>query len=117
MPELQSTMPQVRNAAERAAVNMPIQGTGADIIKLAMIAVHKALKQFNNAHLLLQVHDELVFEMPEETVNTIAPVIKKIMESVVTLSAPIVVDLKAGPNWGEMAPLTLVSGISNSPNF
>ncbi|MDO8490130.1 MAG: DNA polymerase I [bacterium] len=102
VPELQSSMPQVRNAAERAAVNMPIQGTEADIIKFAMIAVHKEIQKIKNVHLLLQVHDELVFEVANDVVQDVATKIQKIMESVVTLEVPVIVDLKYGPNWGEM---------------
>lgn len=103
--ELKSNMPQVRSAAERAAVNMPIQGTGADIIKLAMIEVHKELKKHDGAHLLLQVHDELVFEVSKKSLSAIARMVKHVMETVVDLAAPIVVDLKCGPNWGELTSL------------
>ncbi|MEK7123009.1 MAG: DNA polymerase, partial [Patescibacteria group bacterium] len=99
IPELSSGMFQVRAAAERAAINMPIQGTGADIIKLAMIALG------NTGGMILQVHDELVFEIPEGNERELAPKIKEVMEGVVTLAAPLVVDVKVGYNWGEMKTL------------
>ncbi|MDP3795408.1 MAG: DNA polymerase I [bacterium] len=97
----------MRLAAERAAVNAPIQGTAtADIIKMAMVALYQKLPIFNDQiHLLLQVHDELVFEVRDDAVSDVAPAIKKIMETVVEFPIPLVVDLKVGQNWDEMAPI------------
>ena len=102
--EISSNVFHVRSAAERAAINMPIQGTGADIIKLAMIEIDKKLQtgNFAGVKMLLQVHDELVFELPEVRIQEVANMVKEEMENVVQLAAPLVVDVKVGYNWGEM---------------
>ncbi len=103
LPEINSNITQVRNAAERAAINLPVQGTSADIMKLAMIAVYKQICQKNpEIKMLLQVHDELVFEIPVNQINKVAQQIKNTMESVATLKVPLVVDIKSGNNWLEM---------------
>jgi len=100
-----SAIPYVRAGAERMAINAPLQGTSADIIKLAMIEIDKRLPGI----LLLQVHDELVFEIPHAKLEECAPVIKEIMEGVVPevklRGVPIVVEGKAGKNWGEMTKI------------
>jgi DNA polymerase-1 len=119
-PDILSKLPFMRAAAERMAVNAPIQGTEADIIKLAMIEIDKFLsgKQpleassgrmtnlKNDARLLLQVHDELVYEIKENLVASVAPEIKKMMESVIspkeTSGVVCVADAAVGDNWGEM---------------
>ena len=95
--------------AERMAINAPIQGTEADIIKLAMIKVNEYLTKenlLNKACLLLQVHDELVFEIENSLVEEISPKIKEIMENVVSLektkNVVCKVEYKIGDNWGEM---------------
>ena len=102
---IKSAIPYVRAGAERMAINAPLQGTSADIIKLAMIEIDKRLPGI----LLLQVHDELVFEIPHGKLEGFAPVIKEIMEGVVPADklhgVPIVVEGKAGKNWGEMHPI------------
>ncbi|HHQ49089.1 MAG TPA: DNA polymerase I, partial [Acidobacteria bacterium] len=90
----------VRAAAERMAINAPIQGTAADIIKLAMIAVHRWLEN-HDARLLLQVHDELVLEAPAADAPTVARELKRIMEGVVTLDVPLTADTAHGPSWYE----------------
>jgi len=96
----------VRQAAERMAINAPIQGTAADIIKIAMIRLHRALRERGlRARMILQVHDELVVEAPEEEVATVAPLMREIMESAFELKAPLKADLKVGRNWEEMEPL------------
>ena len=106
--DIYSTMPQVQAQAERMAINHPVQGTAADLMKLAMIKVSEFLHSFQGptldgeAKLLLQVHDELVFEIKTELVKKLAPVFKKIMESVHQLDVPLVVDVKYGKNWQEM---------------
>lgn len=82
----------------RAAANAPIQGSSADIIKLAMVKIHELLQPYH-ARLLLQVHDELVFEMPPEEWDILQPAIKSTMESAITLSIPLVVDIHQGANW------------------
>lgn len=104
IPEITSSVFQVRNAAERMAVNMPVQGTGADIIKLAMIAVYNNIIQPHkeDIKLLLQVHDELVFEVRENCASEYAPCIREAMEGVAALRVPIFVDMKIGNNWREM---------------
>ncbi|MDX2242219.1 MAG: DNA polymerase I [Leptolyngbyaceae cyanobacterium bins.302] len=84
----------------RAAANAPIQGSSADIIKIAMIRLHELLKQYN-AHLLLQVHDELVFEIEPDAVKTLQPHIQSVMESAVELSIPLGVEIRVGDNWME----------------
>jgi DNA polymerase I len=84
----------------RAAANAPIQGSSADIIKIAMIRLHELLKQYS-ANLLLQVHDELVFEVQPDVWDTLQPHIKSIMESAVDLTVPLVVEIHAGQNWME----------------
>ena len=112
LPEINSTIIQVRKAAERMAINTPLQGTAADIIKIAMIRI---AREFNltpaiplskgggmGLKMLLQVHDELVFEVRNDLVEEAGDEIKKIMESVIKLKVPIDVDASAGDNWGEM---------------
>ncbi len=93
----------IRLAAERAAINHPIQGTAADIIKIAMINLHRALKeQYPDSAMILQVHDELVLEVPERDVNEVARLVKEKMEGAYQLKAPLKVDLEVGKNWKEM---------------
>jgi len=90
----------VRGAAERNAINAPIQGSAADIIKIAMIQIHKLLEEGNyKTKMLLQVHDELVFDMHKEERDTLAPLIKKEMENAFKLSVPLIVDMGYGDNW------------------
>jgi DNA polymerase-1 len=87
---------------ERMAQNAPIQGSAADIFKLAMVAVDHALEDAGFAtQMLLTVHDELVFEVPEAEREKVEPVIRDTMESVATLKVPLVVDIGFGPNWAE----------------
>lgn len=108
LPEINSGMAQMRAQAERMAVNMPLQGTAADLMKLAMIAVHEELPKISpNSKILLQVHDELVFEVPKEDVERVATLAKETMETVEKFAVPIVVDVSAGPNWGEMDKLEM----------
>ncbi len=103
LPEINSGMPQVRRAAERMAINMPAQGTAAEIMKLAMIAVADYLEKTKaKDQLLLQVHDELVFEVPKADVKKTAAKIKNIMEEVFELAVSLKVDIKVGKNWKEM---------------
>lgn len=103
IPEINSSISQVRNSAERMAVNMPIQGTAADLIKLAMIEINKKLPKISSqAKMILQVHDELVFEVPEKDVKEIAKFVTEAMCSVMKLRAPIEVEVLTGDNWGEL---------------
>ena len=108
-PEMKSSLPYVRAQAERMAINAPIQGTEADIIKLAMTRVDEMLakeKALADAYLLLQVHDELVYEIRREREKELGTEIQKIMESVLpateTRGVPIIVTMKSGATWGDM---------------
>ncbi|MBD3174913.1 MAG: DNA polymerase I [Armatimonadia bacterium] len=105
LPDINSGAPQARAAAERTAVNTPIQGTAADLIKMAMRKVQEEVADWPDAHMLLQVHDELVFEVPEGKEQKLAEAVIGLMESPLELDVPIVVDAKAGPSWGEMTAL------------
>ena len=103
LPEINSGVQQVRASAERMAVNMPIQGTAADLMKIAMIEVVRELKvQSPKSKVLLQVHDELVIEVPKDEVAKVAKVVDEKMEKIHKLCVPIKVDTEAGENWGEM---------------
>jgi DNA polymerase-1 len=103
MGELKNSNAVIRQAAERQAINMPVQGTGADIIKIAMIRVFNELRQKKlQTKLLLQVHDELVFEAPRSELPQLAELVKRNMEGVVQLSVPLKADLKVGLNWRDM---------------
>jgi DNA polymerase-1 len=103
VPEITSTQFNLRNFAERTALNTPLQGTAADLIKLAMIAIARQLieKKFK-AKMILQVHDELLFEVPHGELDRLRPLVRQEMENVSELAVPLVVDLKAGPNWRDM---------------
>ncbi len=102
IPELASTTAAVRSFGERTAVNTPIQGTAADLIKLAMIRIHASLVQRAlRSKMILQVHDELVFEVPDEELDAIKALVKEQMEGVLSLSVPIRVDMGTGKNWDE----------------
>jgi DNA polymerase I len=103
VPDLNNRNGQVRGAAERAAVNMPIQGSAADILKKAMIDVHRALPRVagGRARMILTVHDELLFEAPEAAADETVSAVRQLMESAVTLSVPLTVDVGVGKNWKE----------------
>lgn len=106
IPEINSNIINIRNAAERMAINMPIQGTAADIIKLAMIEIFKELKEKSYpGKMILQVHDELVFEVPKNNLKEFAKMVKDKMENIVKLTVPLKVNLKWGKNWSEMEEL------------
>jgi DNA polymerase I len=105
-PQIKSSNPSERAAVERQAINAPIQGSAADIIRRAMIRMEDALSAARlSARMLLQVHDELVFEAPDEQVEATLPVIRKVMEEAphpaVQLSVPLAVDARAAANWDE----------------
>ncbi|MFA4817840.1 MAG: DNA polymerase I [Parcubacteria group bacterium] len=125
IPEINSPNFQVQNAAERMAINMPIQGMSADIVKLAMIKVHEEYQNNPNVRMLLQVHDDIILEVKEparnasparndvatsgehsdaggEIADEVAKKVKEIMEGVYTLKVPLVVNVKVGDNWGEI---------------
>src|SRR5581483_2385499 len=98
IPDMNSRNPNARNFAERTAVNTPLQGTAADLIKLAMIRIDQKL-QGMQAKMLLQVHDELVFEAPPEEADAIRALAKHEMEGVAKLDVPLLVDVGMGDNW------------------
>ena len=103
LPDLNARESNIRQAAERMAWNSPIQGTAADVIKLAMLAVERTIESAGSgARMLLQVHDELLFEVPASEVEDAGRSIRRSMESVVELAVPLVVDLKSGPNWAAL---------------
>ncbi|MBU0637035.1 MAG: DNA polymerase I [Patescibacteria group bacterium] len=105
LPEINSSIIQIRKAAERMAINAPIQGTAADIIKIAMIKTKEMLdKKYlpSEVKMLLQVHDELVFEVKKELIEKVSKEIKEIMENIIKLKVPLIVEAKIGENWGEM---------------
>ncbi len=100
IPDMQSRNPAARSFAERTAVNTPLQGTAADLIKLAMIRIARALNQQKmESRMLLQVHDELVFESPRSETDQLRELVKREMETVYDLSVPLVADTGAGSNW------------------
>jgi DNA polymerase-1 len=104
VPELSSRNGQIRAAAERETVNMPIQGTAADILKKAMIGIRPALAEWNAgrpapARMILTVHDELLFEAPEAQASEVASLVRDVMEQAFPLAVPLTVDVGIGPNW------------------
>lgn len=102
LPELGSSNPNIRQLAERMAVNTPIQGTAADLIKIAMLHIQDQLKkELPEAMMLLQVHDELVFEVPEDKTEQVTGIVRPAMEGVMELAVPLVVDIGIGRNWTE----------------
>lgn len=102
IPEIKSKDWSTRQFGERTAINTPIQGTAADMIKLAMIRIHRQLKEkFPEVKMILQVHDELVFEVPENQIELVKPLIREGMETVLELSVPIKVDIHVGRNWND----------------
>ena len=102
LPELKSSNFNTRSFGERVALNMPIQGTAADIIKLAMVNVHQRLLQENlKARLILQVHDELIVECPESEAELVGQILRQEMEQAATLSVPLTVEVHSGHSWAE----------------
>ena len=103
IPEINSPQVQLRNFAERTALNSPLQGTAADLIKLAMIAIDRRLAAGKfEAKMILQVHDELLFEAPASERDALQAVVREEMENVHELNVPLVVEVSAGPNWRDM---------------
>ena len=96
----------IRQAAERAAINHPIQGTAADIIKIAMVRLYDALAAGGyRSRMILQVHDELVLEVPDEELTPVSRLVEETMEGAYELKAALKVDMEAGPNWYEQEPV------------
>jgi DNA polymerase I len=103
VPEITSPQPNLRNFAERTALNTPLQGTAADLIKIAMIAIDRQLAEEGlRAKMILQVHDELLFEAPHAEMDHLRKLVRPAMENAYALTVPLVVDMKAGPNWRDM---------------
>jgi DNA polymerase-1 len=102
LPELRSGNPNLRSFGERMATNAPIQGTAADLIKIAMVRMAAALEAGGlRSRMLLQVHDELLFEAPEDEVLPLEALAREVMESALSLSVPLKVDIKAGTDWAQ----------------
>jgi DNA polymerase-1 len=103
LPDISSKNRAAREFAERTAINTPLQGTAADLIKVAMIQIHQALSEMNlKSKMLLQVHDELLFEVPPKELQTVVEYVTKIMEGVYELNVPLKVDIKTGENWAKV---------------
>jgi DNA polymerase-1 len=103
IPDMQSRNANLRGFAERTAVNTPLQGTAADLIKIAMIRIDRRLHEENlAARMTLQVHDELLFDVPEKEVEQVKQLVRHEMETVIQLKVPVLVDCGAGPNWRDM---------------
>ena len=106
IPELSARNAQLRQAGERMAINMPIQGTAADVMKIALIRLHERLSaEQAAARMLLSVHDEVLLEVPRAEVEALAPVVREVMEGALTLDVPLDVDVKVGDDWESMSPL------------
>jgi DNA polymerase-1 len=102
LPDIHSLSTPVRQATERMAINTPLQGTAADIIKLAMIRIQNRIEeQALSAKMIMQVHDELVFEILEGEIKKVCPLIQQEMEAVMPLSVPLKVSVYSGKNWAE----------------
>ena len=112
IPEINSPQPNMRNFAERTAMNTPMQGAAADLIKLAMIELdRRILAEGFKSQMILQVHDELLFEGPEKEIKQLTRMVKEVMEGVYKLSVPLVVDTKIGPNWRDMHSAQTAIGV------
>jgi len=106
MPGLTSGNYMLRAAAEREATNAPLQGSAADLMKIAMVRLERALAQSGiEATMLLQIHDELIFEVPRADVHAAAHLVRSEMERAATLSVPLEVTVKSGANWYDVKPL------------
>ena len=103
IPEIQSRSFHVRAAGERMAINMPIQGTAADIIKIAMVNLQARLDDLNmRTMMIIQVHDELIFEAPRDEMDQLESIVLELMPSAMELAAPLDVETKRGRTWGDM---------------
>jgi DNA polymerase-1 len=103
LSDINSSLPMLQAAAERMAVNMPLQGTAADLMKMAMITLAQGLPTISpRSKIILQVHDELVLEVPSNDLKPVAKFVKATMENVYQLPVPLMVDLEVGPNWGDL---------------
>ena len=103
LPDIHSPTAAIRQASERMAINTPLQGTAADIIKVAMIHIQNQIEKLPlSTKMIMQVHDELVFEVPEGEGKKVLPLIKNEMETVMELSIPLRVSIDSGKNWAEV---------------
>jgi DNA polymerase-1 len=103
IPDIESRNPNLRGFAERTAINTPLQGTASDLIKLAMIVIDRRLREEKfQTQMTLQIHDELLFDAPQEEVEAVSKIVKQEMEGVIQLKVPIVADIGIGPNWRDM---------------
>jgi DNA polymerase-1 len=106
LPEINAKNGAARSFAERVAINMPIQGTASDIIKVAMINISRRLGKENlKTRMLLQVHDELIFETPENEIKQIEKLVKEEMEGAIKLDVPLIANISAGANWRDLEDL------------
>ncbi|MBV8195127.1 MAG: DNA polymerase I [Candidatus Dormibacteraeota bacterium] len=111
LPDIRAANRQIRQGAERMAVNMPMQGAAADIMKRAMILVDDAIRDSGmRSRMLLQVHDELLLECPDGELDALVALLRDRMSSAETLAVPLEVDVKVGENWGDMTPLLVAAG-------
>ena len=103
IPEMNTPNFQIRSQAERIAINTPIQGTAADIIKVAMVRIDRAIRDRNlKARMILQVHDELVFEVPRDEAEELSTMMCDLMENAFPLTVPLHVDARTGTNWQDL---------------
>src|SRR6185437_14581429 len=103
IPDISSRNANMRGFSERTAVNTPLQGTAADLIKVAMIRIAQEMREQKlRAQMVLQVHDELVFDVPAEEVGALAKLVRHAMENVIELKVPIVAEVGVGPNWRDL---------------
>ncbi|MBK65695.1 MAG: DNA polymerase I [Chloroflexi bacterium] len=103
IPEINSNIFQIRNSSERMAINMPIQGTAADVIKIAMININKEIKNQNLvSKMIIQIHDELIFEVPKEEIFIMESMLRESMSSALELKVPLTVDISYADNWGDL---------------
>jgi DNA polymerase-1 len=106
IPELSARNGALRGAGERMAINMPIQGTAADIVKIAMIRLYDRLaREGSRARMLLQVHDEVLFEVPRDEVAPLSTIVREEMEGAVKLDVPLTVEIKSGADWESLTPV------------
>ncbi|HLD88437.1 MAG TPA: DNA polymerase A family protein, partial [Candidatus Omnitrophota bacterium] len=107
LPEIHNANMGLRQFAERQAINTPVQGTAADLIKLAMVNIDRLMTQKKmSSTMILTVHDELVFDVPQKEIGLMASLVRTEMEGVIKLSVPVKATVKTGPNWLEMATLS-----------
>jgi DNA polymerase-1 len=118
LPDLFSPNRTVRSFGERTAMNTPIQGSAADIIKLAMVNIDRELREHGfSAKMVLQVHDELIFDSPREEIPALALLVRRCMENALVLDVPLVVDMKVGPNWYEVKKIEFLDNVDHLKNL